>query len=209
MVGVCVPMFRNSCKRRFDLENSLYKCTWLWLRLQRLPRPLSGMVICVVYSSPDKSAQEQRDLIQYLVDSVDLVRPSYPDCGVCILGDFNCVNISDITFKQVVKDPTRGRAVQALRGSVIIIIRTSPWNGHLVCVPHVGGHSNVPKKKTYLRRFTESAVNAFGRWVCGHRWFSQIEDSASVDALVESFTGDLSAAIHTFFSYKSCPDSSN
>ncbi len=62
-------------------------------------------------SPPGKSAEELKDLIQYIVDTADHVCSNHPDCGVAIMGDFNRLNISDILlhhdFKQVVESPTR------------------------------------------------------------------------------------------------------
>ena len=61
------------------------------------------------------------------------------------------------------------------------------------------------KKKKYTHRFPQSAISAFGRWACVHRWLSDVEmgkDSPSVDSLTDSFTKDLSSAIDVYFSSK-------
>lgn len=48
--GVCAFVSNNiPCKRRLDLENANYECMWLWLRPYRLPRPLSAILIAVLY----------------------------------------------------------------------------------------------------------------------------------------------------------------
>ena len=84
---------------------------WLWARPPRLPRPLSAIAVCVVYNPPDKGVQEQRELCDYLVSSIDTIRSKYPDCGIVVLGDFNHLNIQDLVIshnlKQVVTRPTR------------------------------------------------------------------------------------------------------
>lgn len=102
-------------KRRSDLESPQHEYMLIWLRPYRLPRPLSGIITGVVYNPPDKSAQEQNDLIQYLVNIVDLIRNSCPDCGVAILGDFNNLDTSDLishqALKQIVQNPTRGQSI--------------------------------------------------------------------------------------------------
>ena len=49
------------CKRRLDLENPIFECLWLILRPKRLPRPLSGIAICVVY-------HPQVDLLKVIKD---------------------------------------------------------------------------------------------------------------------------------------------
>jgi hypothetical protein len=73
------------------------------------------IIIGIVYSPPDKSMQEQRDLVAYLVETLDLVRNTYPECGIVLLGDFNNLDISDLLschdLSQVVTTPTRGSAI--------------------------------------------------------------------------------------------------
>jgi hypothetical protein len=54
--GICVYIKSDiPCVRRLDLENNRFECLWLCLRPRRLPRPLSGNVICVVYHPPCRS----------------------------------------------------------------------------------------------------------------------------------------------------------
>jgi hypothetical protein len=64
---------------------NVYGC----LRPQRLPRKISSIVMAVLYSPPEKSAQEQQDLVNYLIESLDHTRNKFPDCGIVLLGDFN------------------------------------------------------------------------------------------------------------------------
>ena len=63
---------------------------------------------------PDRSAQELRDLDDYLVNTTDSLRNKYPDSGLAILGDFNNFGapnlLSGHNLKQVVRLPTRGSA---------------------------------------------------------------------------------------------------
>ena len=72
-----------------SVECSCFKCIWLWLRLKRLPRPLSGVAICLFYNPPASSVQDVRDLVEYITDTSDKLRHIYPDCGIVILGPFN------------------------------------------------------------------------------------------------------------------------
>ena len=80
-----------------DLENPSFECMWVWLRPHRLQRPLSSIITAVVYCPPDKSAQDRRDLVTYLSDTIDIFRFRYPDCGIVILGDFNGLDTSDLS----------------------------------------------------------------------------------------------------------------
>ena len=56
-----------------------------------------------------------------------------------------------------------------------------------------------------MRRFPQSALNAFGRWVSAHSWFEHAHpcDSSLHDYLISSFSGDLSNAINIYFPTKS------
>ena len=113
--GVCVYTSKSiPCQRRTELERAHFECIWLWIRPPRLPRPLTGIILCVVYNPPDRSAQELRDLDEYLVNTTDSLRNKYPDCGLAILGDFNNFGapnlLSGHNLKQVVHLPTRGSA---------------------------------------------------------------------------------------------------
>ena len=111
--GVCIYLSENI--PWLDLENSSSECLWLWLRPERLPRPLSGIAVCLIYNPPDRSAQELRDLDEYLIDTTDCLRNKYQDCGIIILGDFNNFDLHNLasnhSLKQVVHLPTRGSAI--------------------------------------------------------------------------------------------------
>ena len=114
--GVCAYISSHiPSKRRQDLENSPYECKLVWLRPYHLPRPLSGIMLGLVYCPPDATAQKQNDLVEYIISSVDLVRSAHPDCGIVISGDFNCLDITDIltnhNLKRPVQDPTRGNNI--------------------------------------------------------------------------------------------------
>lgn len=125
--GVCAfASNKIPCKRRSDLENPEYECMWLWLRPYRLPRPLSGILVAVLYCPPDTCASKQRDFVQYLIETTDGVRDVFPDCRLVILGDYNNLDVSDLlnqhNLDQVVKDSTRGSAILDL-----IVINMQPW----------------------------------------------------------------------------------
>ena len=110
--GVCAYVCQQiPTMRCLELEVSNLECMWLQIRQPRLPRPLSVIVVCVVFNPPDKCVQEQCELCDYLESSIDTIRSKYPDCGIFILGDFTHLNIHDIITshnpKQVVTRPTR------------------------------------------------------------------------------------------------------
>ena len=57
-------------------------------------------------------------------------------------------------------------------------------------------------QKRRVRRFPESAINAFGRWVSSHHWVTSLDSVASVDSLTESFNTDVKTAIDIHFPLK-------
>ena len=95
-----------------NLENDSFECLWLYLRPKRLPRPLSGIVIAVIYHPPCLPVKEHDDLNEYLINTADLIRNKYPDHGLVFVGDFNDFEtgtlMSTLNVKQVVDKPTRG-----------------------------------------------------------------------------------------------------
>ena len=110
--GVCAFVSNNiPCKRRLDLKNTNYECMWLWLRPYRLPRPLCGTLIAVLYCPPETCADKQREFVHYLSETIDCARNTSPDCGIIALDDYNNLDVNDLlnqqNLTQVMKDPTR------------------------------------------------------------------------------------------------------
>ena len=113
--GVCASVTTGIlCKRRTDLEHPVFECIWLWLRPNRLSRPLSGIICGIVYF-PEAQAPENRDRVSYLIETLDSVSSAHPDCSVIICGDLNTLAFSDVlahhNLKQIVGDPTRGNSI--------------------------------------------------------------------------------------------------
>ena len=220
--GVCVYISNTiPSKRRLDLENPLYECMWIWSRRHRLPRPLSGVMIAAIYNPPDKSSQEQKDIMVYLIDTIDVVCNRYPDCGIAILGDFNKLDASDLTLhhnlKQVVECTTRESSILDLIVTNISKYYYSPvqnaplgTSDHniITWVPLSKDSRNhdlgdfPPKKKCAMKLFPKSSIDAFGRWTYRHSWFSDLAESPSPDEMAESLTSDLKSAIDLFFPTK-------
>ena len=102
--GICAYIKKDiPCIRRLDLESENLECLWLSIRPKRLPRPLSGIVICVVYHPPGLTISEHNDLNEYLINTIDLLRNNHPDLGLVIMGDFNDLEIRSLTTRQNLK----------------------------------------------------------------------------------------------------------
>ena len=98
-----------------ELKVPNLECMWLRIQPPRLPRPLSAIVLCTLYNPPDKCVQEQDDLCDHLVSSIDTIRCKYPDCGILISFNFNHLSINDLVtghnLKQVVTRPSRQNSI--------------------------------------------------------------------------------------------------
>ncbi len=217
MLGVCVYINNDiPCIRRVDLECENLECLWLSLRPKRLPRPLSGIVICVVYHPPGLAAAEHNDLKEYLINTIDLIRNKHPDHGLVILGDFNDLEIRTLSIsqnlKQVVDQPTRESAILDLiltnlhnlydRPDILAPLGSSDHNivHWLPSVDSTSSHNIQAKSvKSLIRRYPRSGIDAFGRWVTTQNWFSDLEPNPTVDTLAVSFTNQLIEGIDRIF----------
>ena len=140
-------------KRRADLECPDMECLWLWLRPTRLPRPLTRIVVGVVYSPPDRNVEEGERLCGHITSTIDTIRYRNADAGIVILGDFNNLNIRNLMFsqnlKQAVQQPTRGNAILDLIVTNLHCFYESP-NHHLTITPY-GYQTDVIMSSTTIR----------------------------------------------------------
>ena len=202
-----------SITRFLELEDLNLECMWLWARPPRLPRPLSAIAVCVVYNPPDKSVQEQRELCDYLVSSIDTIRSKYPDCGIVVLGDFNHLNIQDLVtshnLKQVVTRPTRQDSIldyiiTNLKSfyktpNISAPLGTSDHNVIMWIPKDIFNDNNNTCIKRTVRRYPQSGLNGFGLWSTRNKWFSGLGLNPSSDELASSFTNDMNTAFDHFF----------
>ena len=217
--GVCAFVSADiPCKRRQDLEDPSFECMWCWLRPVRLPRKISGLICAILYNPPDTPLPEQNNLVKYMVDKLDVIRTAHPDCGVVLLGDYNRLEICDLlihqNLKQIVRTPTRGEHVLDL----IVTNLPELYNEPSIIAPLGTSDHNVVKwtssasgsarshgksiSKKHVRRFPQSARDAFGRWCNNHTWFADVENPRSCSELASFFSQDISSAIDRIFPTK-------
>lgn len=107
--GVARTPTRKTC---ISVHDHL-ECLWVKVRPSRLPRHVSAIAVCVVYSPPQPSNQDE--LIEHLIASSDLLCIKHPDIGLIILGDFNHLRVQDICLDsklcQIVQNNTGGEAI--------------------------------------------------------------------------------------------------
>ena len=215
--GVCVYLSEHiHAKRRTDLESDNFECLWLWLRPTRLPRPLSGMAVCVVYHPPGLPEHQHYLLNEYLTNSADILRNQYPSCGLVFLGDFNDFQTSNLlsrhNLKQLIQAPTRGSAILDL----IITNLSNLYEAPQVLAPLGSSDHNIvtwspdltksnpslhtKSIKRLVRRYPRSCIDAFGRWATTHDWFTELGSTATVDDLTTShLTSQFVQAIDRIF----------
>jgi len=215
--GVCAFVAHDTpAQRKYDLEKPDFECIWIWLRPHRLPRPLSGIICCAVYNPPDSTTQQQKDLVEYLIAGLDTITAKHPDCGIVIMGDFNGLDVNDIlanhNLRQIVNESTRGNNILDL----IITNLDNKYKPPEITAPlgssdhntiewrpnTTNNNGKIPTTHSYVRRFPQSSIDAFGRWVSNHSWFSDIENLTCATALTSSFTNELKTAINNFFPLK-------
>ena len=215
--GVCAFTSTSiPAKRRTDLENPLFECLWLWLRPYRLPRDLTGIICCVLYNPPDTPISDQQELTAYLIDKVDLIRSTSPNCGVVLLGDFNGLDISDLlchhNLTQTVDTPTRNSNILDLIVTNLEAMYCKP----VTMAPLGSSDHNIVKWaaktineridnktiKKNVRSFPRSARESFGRWCHSRQWFTNVESKRCASSLAFSFTNELNTAVDYIFPSK-------
>ena len=214
--GVCGYLAQNiPCRHLLDLENPNFECLWVWLRPNRLPRPLSGIVVCMVYHPPGLPAEDHRSLNEYVINTIDFLRNKYPDYGVVVLGDFNDFDISQLlsthNLKQVVQLPTRGSAildliVTNLRNKYMSprILAPLGWSVHTIVqwLPSLGNVTHAKPTKRLVRRYPQSGIDVFGGWVTAHDWYSELGSTPTAADFTAAFTSQLTGAVDRIFPLK-------
>lgn len=84
------------------LADSPTEILWIKLRPRRLPRPVSIILLSIVYHPPHATAEDNNSLYQHVRETVDSFTLNHPDCLVYLTGDFNpaSTNVSPEIFKR-------------------------------------------------------------------------------------------------------------
>lgn len=188
------------------------ECLWVLVKPFWLPRSISNIAICAVYNPPASLHQEM--LCKHIIDSIDKVNTRYPNAGICVLGDFNRCDISNVVhgtlLNQLVTQPTRGEAILDL-----IITNLKPYyqdprieeplamsdHNTVLWSPH--DHTPI-NTKTILqfRPFKDSEVRSFGQWISSHPW-TEVFDAHDIQSKVNTFYQTLQTRIDLHFPMKS------
>jgi exonuclease III len=108
--GVC--FFSKECIKVIQLHqfhDPNFEVLWTQIRPPRLPRGFPCLVAATVYHPP---CANDNDMLEYLSKSLTDIEGLFPGCGIIIAGDFNHLNIKNLSrqfqLKQLVHLPTRG-----------------------------------------------------------------------------------------------------
>ena len=72
--------------RLVDIEDDVDEVMWIRMRLHKLPRKFSSIVIACIYHPPNSDNSSMRE---YLIATLDGILRCHPDCGIILTGDFN------------------------------------------------------------------------------------------------------------------------
>jgi hypothetical protein len=97
-------------ERLDEISSDLFELLWINMRMPRLPRGFSNLVIGTVYHPPSAGAPAMLD---YLSTCLSALESRFSDCGFIILGDFKRLNISRLKYnynlRQLINFPTPGK----------------------------------------------------------------------------------------------------
>ncbi|MEL7522972.1 MAG: endonuclease/exonuclease/phosphatase family protein, partial [Cyanobacteria bacterium J06553_1] len=171
-----------------QVDTDEHEILWLTLRPQWLPRDISVIILAVFYYPPKTLAAIRDRLIKHIITTVQLLQTKHNNPGVMILGDYNTFPEKEVmralNLKQVVKIPTRGSntldkiltniqgyykapvSLPALGNSDHVSVLWEPIDKQQEC---------VPIKTQYSRRFPDSGIREFGRWITQQNWKEVLE----------------------------------
>jgi hypothetical protein len=102
-------------RRLSNFECDNFEVMWAAVRPKVLPRPLSILIVGVVYCPPSYDVNKKRDLACYILDAVDKLMKLYPDAGIFICGDFNTLDTGlfnkHLHLNQLITTATRGNNI--------------------------------------------------------------------------------------------------
>ena len=92
-------------------ENDDFEVLLVAVRPRVLPRPLSLLLVMIVYCPPWYDAARRKALCKYITSSIDLFSRTHPNTGFLIVGDFNSLETNFLIkghgLKQIVRGHTR------------------------------------------------------------------------------------------------------
>ena len=211
--GITVLVKNDIPCKVMQVDTSDLEIIWLTLRPERLPRNISVIILAALYFPPKTPADTRDRLIEHIITNVQLLQSKHANPGFVILGDFNTFPVEEVTsalnLKQVVKVPTRGKKTLDKILTNMQKLYKAP-----VSLPALGNsdHSSVlwepnsqqavePTKTQYSRRFPDSRIREFGRWITQQSW-QEVLDAEDTDTKCDLFHDEIWEKIDDIFPQK-------
>lgn len=208
------------CKRLVvdDPPDFITESLWLQLRPIRLPRPISSIIIGVIYHPPQASTDDNNRLYEYIQRTVDSYLIDYPDSLICIVGDFN-PNSTNISPKRIKRQCGLTQIVEILTRDTGILdwcltnqpkIMASPEQ-----LPKIGSSDHycflvkqgdlirpIERKEVIIKRDTrDSCIRDLGQWITSLSW-QEVYTKNSCQSKFENFYQLLIKAIDKYLPFK-------
>ena len=181
--GVSVLIKNNIPCKVLQVDTGNHEIIWLTLRPPWLPRNISNIILAVLYYPPKTLASTRDDLIKHIINNVQQLQSKYANPGVMLMGDFNSLPVKEFTtalkLRQVVKIPTRGNNILDKILTNMHSLYKEPTSlpalggsDHLSILWEPHGHqpTNNTTNKQFTRRFPDSSIREFGRWITQQDW---------------------------------------
>ena len=86
-----------------QLSDDYFEVLWISLRPVRLPRGITNLIVATVCHRPRVN---DTDMLNYLSNSLSLVKSHFPCCGFILLGDLNKLNTTGLRTGYELNRPT-------------------------------------------------------------------------------------------------------
>ena len=186
--GVSVLIKNDIPSSVIQVDTSNLEIIWISTRPVWLPRTISTIIIAAVYFPPKATADTRDRLTKHIVTTAQMLQSKYTNPAFAIMGDLNQYPVTEVTkalnLKQVVKIPTRGKntldkiltnmhklymaptSLPPLGNSDHISVLWEP------CTQQLEKEPSIPQ---YTRRFPDSGIREFGRWITQQSWQEVLE----------------------------------
>ena len=180
--GVSV-LIRNDIQCKvIQVDTGDHEIIWLSIRPPWLPRNISNIILAVLYYPPKTLASARDDLIKHIIHTTQQLQSKYINAGIIITGDYNTLPEKEIAtalkLKQVVKIPTRGNnTLDKILTNMHKLYKEPSSLPALASSDHMsilwepqGQQTTNRTTARYARRFPDSGIREFGRWITQQDW---------------------------------------
>ena len=186
--GISVLIKNEVPSTIIQVESEDLEIMWLTIRPVWLPRNIDVIILAAVYYPPKTLADTRDRMIEHIITTTQHLQTKYTNPGFVILGDLNTFPEKQITrplnLKQVVKIPTRGKNTldkiftnihKHFKEPVSLPALGRSDHSSVLWIPSQPQTANEPIKTQYSRRYPDSKIREFGRWITQQTWQEVLE----------------------------------